>query len=68
MKTISIEEITKLYKSCGLNSLAKFDMRTDINTGTLNNQLNSSYGFLNRSSVIPSSSSYYVSLDNSKKV
>lgn len=51
MKTISVEEIQNLYKICGLSSSAQYGMRTDINTGSLNNQLNANYEFLNKTTV-----------------
>ena len=50
MKTITVEEITKLYRNCGLNAYQSYGMRTEINTGTLNNRLNANYDFLNRTS------------------
>lgn len=59
MKTISVEEITQLYKNCGLNSSYSYRMRTEINTGTLNNKLNANYDFLNRLSSTTVASDYY---------
>ena len=50
MKTITIEEITTLYRNCGLNASRSYGLRTEINTGTLNNRLNANYDFLNRAS------------------
>lgn len=49
MKTISFEEITQLYESCGANLSWQHELRTNINTGTLNSKLNTNYDFLNKS-------------------
>lgn len=67
MKTITVEEITQLYKNCGLNASQAYGMRTDINTGTLNNRLNANYDFLNRSSSSMVASSYYTEEDKKYK-
>lgn len=40
MKTISIDEIMKIYKVCGLSGNESIGIRSQINTGTLNRQLN----------------------------
>lgn len=61
MRTISVDEIQSLYKSCGLITSAQYVMRTDINTGSLYNQLNANYTFLNRTEVnVVASSSYSI--------
>lgn len=39
-KKISFEEITQLYEACGANLSRQQELRTTINTGTLNNKLN----------------------------
>ena len=59
MKTITVEEITALYRNCGLNASWSYGMRTEINTGTLNNRLNANYDFLNRASSRIIASNYY---------
>ena len=46
MKTISMEEILSLYKKCGVSAQGTKEIRTDINTGTLNNRLNVPVGVL----------------------
>lgn len=50
---ISFEEITQLYEACGANLSRQHELRTNINTGTLNNKLNNklntNYDFLNKS-------------------
>lgn len=48
METIKIEEIMQLYKKCGLNEQDLHPIRTTINTGSLNNTLNSNYDFGNK--------------------
>lgn len=58
MTIISVEEITRLYKTCGLDSSVQYSMRKDINTGSLENKLNTSYAFFNKISFYPSASSY----------
>ena len=40
MKKIEMPEIIGLYKKCGLNGEKDYSIRTDINTGTLKNELN----------------------------
>lgn len=70
MKTISCKEITQLYRACGLNSSIQYEMRTDINTGTLSNRLNTNYEFLNRTSAVlnPSNSSVLQKKENMENV
>lgn len=48
MRTIEITEILSLYRKCSLSGYSSNTIRTDINRGTLDNKLNSSYDFLNR--------------------
>ena len=43
MKTITIEEINDLYKKCDIEKSSEI-IRTTINTGTLNNELNNGTG------------------------
>lgn len=50
MKTITNNEILGLYKKCGLEENIT-EIRTQINTGTLNNKLNANYSFLNQNSI-----------------
>ncbi len=40
MKTISLDEIMNIYNTCGLVGDKTFPVRTQINTGSLNRQLN----------------------------
>ena len=40
MKTISLDEIMTIYHTCGLMGNETFPVRTQINTGSLNRQLN----------------------------
>lgn len=54
MDTIKIEEIMQLYKKCGLNGNDYHPIRTTINSGPLNNTLNSNYDFGNKIIVDPS--------------
>lgn len=58
MTIISVEEITRLHKTCGLDSSVQYSMRKDINTGSLENKLNTSFAFLNKILFYPSASSY----------
>lgn len=58
MTTITVNEITRLYKTCGLDSSIQYGMRKDINTGSLGNKLNTSFDFINKTSFYPSASSY----------
>lgn len=51
MKTITIDEIQNLYKKCGLEIIGNQLIRTEINTGTLNNKLNADYSFLYQNST-----------------
>lgn len=48
---ISFEEITQLYEACGANLSRQQELRTTINTGTLNNKLNTNCDFLNKSLI-----------------
>ncbi len=50
MKTITNNEILRLYKQCGLE-VNITEIRTEINIGTLNNKLNANYSFLNQNSI-----------------
>lgn len=49
MKTITIDEIMKIYKVCGLSGNDSIGIRSQINTGTLNRQLNT--GRINNSNI-----------------
>lgn len=51
MKTIALEEITDLYRKCGINKVNTDNLRTNVNMGTLNNKLNCDYSFLNKGKV-----------------
>lgn len=46
MKTISMEEILNLYKRCGVSDQDSKEIRTTINTGTLDNRLCSPIGLI----------------------
>ena len=58
MTNIPVEEITRLHKTCGLDSSVQYSMRKDISTGSLENKLNTSFAFLNKILFYPSASSY----------
>ena len=45
------EEVRQLYEKCGLPITEDFQPRTTINTGMLNNRLNSDFSFLTRNAV-----------------
>lgn len=64
MKPITVDEIMQLYKKCGLNCYQQHGVRTEINTGTLNNRLNANYEFLNKSLSTISESNYYIEKNN----
>ena len=49
MKTITIDEINKIYKDCGLSASNGRTVRTSINAGTLNKKLYSNYDFMDKS-------------------
>jgi hypothetical protein len=51
MKTIQTEEIESLYKICGLNERSLYGIRTTINSGMLDNKLNSNFEFLEKNTV-----------------
>ncbi len=46
MNTVQTPEIIGLYKKCGLNSERNYPIRTEINTGTMSNKLNSGIIFI----------------------
>ena len=46
MSTVQMPEIIGLYKKCALNSERNYSIRTEINTGTLSNRLNSGIIFV----------------------
>ena len=45
------EEVRQLYEKCGLSITEDFQPLTTINTGTLDNRLNSNFSFLTRNAV-----------------
>lgn len=51
MGIIKPEEIIELYKKCGLDYNSFYSVRTDINTGSMLNNLNSNYDLVNKSLV-----------------
>lgn len=46
MKTITIDEIMRIYNTCGLSGIESHVIRRQINTGSLNNSLKT--GFISR--------------------
>lgn len=52
MKTISASEILQLYKRCGVDGNGIGNARTNINTGSLDNKLNTNFSYINRNSAM----------------
>ncbi|MBQ7586432.1 MAG: hypothetical protein IJT37_00210 [Lachnospiraceae bacterium] len=52
MNTVKMPEIIGLYKKCNLDSERNYPIRTEINTGTLSNKLNSGILFVESESQI----------------
>lgn len=51
MGTVEISEIEKLYMDCHVKQVDNQPIRTSLNTGSMNNRLNSDYSFMNRNSI-----------------
>ena len=51
MKTVELIEIEKLYMDCHVEMVKNQQIRTSLNTGSMNNRLNCDYSFMNRNSI-----------------